>query len=81
MGMLAGCLVLISRSPKKVGFAGPPDDPYNEPPIKRSLPATTDDTNKKELIHAASPKGHIPDDLVSSNLVVSSQKLWENSIA
>jgi len=44
---------------QKVGFAGPPDDPYNEPPIKRSLPAITDDTSKKELFHAALPKGHV----------------------
>ena len=30
-----------------MGAAGPPDDPYHGPPIKRSLPATTDDTTKK----------------------------------
>jgi len=41
-----------------MSFAGPPDDPYHGPPIKRSLPATTDDNRENELFHAALPKGH-----------------------
>jgi hypothetical protein len=39
-----------------MGFAGPPDDPLHEPPIKRNPPATTDDTSEKELFHAGLPK-------------------------
>jgi hypothetical protein len=49
--------VLISRSPKR-GFAGPPDDPFHEPPIKRNAPAATDDTRENKSFHAGSPKGH-----------------------
>jgi len=57
VGMFAGSLVLISRSPKS-GFAGPPGDPFREPPIKRKLPATTDHTSQNESFHAPLPKGH-----------------------
>jgi len=55
MGMFEGCLVLISRSPKS-DFTGPPDDPFHRPPIKRNMPATTDDTSKNKSFHAALPK-------------------------
>jgi hypothetical protein len=48
-------LVFISRSPKN-GFAGPPDSPYLGPPIKRNVPATTEDTSENELFHAGLPK-------------------------
>ena len=37
LGMSAGCLVLIRRSPK-MGAAGPPDDPSNKSSLKRNLP-------------------------------------------
>ena len=43
---------------QQIGFAGPPDDPFHEPPIKRNLPATTDDTTENESFHAPLPKGH-----------------------
>jgi hypothetical protein len=43
---------------QKVGLAGQPDDPLHGPPIKRNLPATTDDTSNNESFHAALPKGH-----------------------
>ena len=43
---------------QQIGFAGPPDDPFHGPPIKRNLPATTDDTSENESFHAALPKGH-----------------------
>jgi len=43
---------------RKFGFAGPPDDPSHRPPIKRNLPATTDDTSEIESFHTALPKGH-----------------------
>jgi hypothetical protein len=55
MGMFAGCLMLISRSPKS-GFTGPPEDPSHGPPIKRNMPATTDDTIKNKSFHAGLPK-------------------------
>jgi hypothetical protein len=40
------------------GLAGPPGDPFHEPPIKRNLPATTDDTSQNQSFHAPLPKGH-----------------------
>jgi hypothetical protein len=43
---------------QKVSLAGQPDDPLHGPPIKRNLPATTDDTSNNESFHAALPKGH-----------------------
>jgi hypothetical protein len=43
---------------QKVGFAGQPDDPLHGPPIKRNLPATTDDTSNNESFHTPLPKGH-----------------------
>ncbi|MFH1883923.1 MAG: hypothetical protein ABIL62_14595 [Planctomycetota bacterium] len=44
-------------SPGK-GSRRPADDPYHRPPIKRNVPATTDDTRQNELFHAGSPKRH-----------------------
>jgi hypothetical protein len=46
-------LVLLEK-----GFASPPGDPSREPPIKRNLPATTDDTSGNESFHAPLPKAH-----------------------
>jgi hypothetical protein len=43
---------------QKIGFAGPPDDPFHVPPIKRNVPATTDDTSQNESFHTPLPKGH-----------------------
>jgi len=55
MGMFDSGLVFISWSPK-IGFAGPPDNLYHRPSIKRNVPATTEDTSEKELFHAGLPK-------------------------
>jgi hypothetical protein len=41
---------------KKIGFTDPPDDPFHRPPIKRNVPATTDDTSQEDLFHAGLPK-------------------------
>jgi len=52
---LSGAHQLVLR---KIGFAGPPDDPFHWQPIKRNVPATTDDTSDNESFHAPLPKGH-----------------------
>jgi hypothetical protein len=41
---------------QKIGSAGPPDGPYHVPPIKRNVPAITEDTSEKDLFHAGLPK-------------------------
>jgi hypothetical protein len=53
--LLSGAHQLVLR---KIGFAGPPGDPSDEPPIKRKLLATTDDTSQNQSFHAPLPKGH-----------------------
>jgi len=37
--LLSGAHQLVLR---KIGFAGPPADPFRRPPIKRKFPATMD---------------------------------------
>jgi hypothetical protein len=44
-----------SVSPK-ISFTGPLDDPFHRPPIKRNVPAITDDTSENESFHAGLPK-------------------------
>jgi len=62
-GQDAGKCCLLSGAHQSVllekGLAGPPGDPFHEPPIKRNLPATTDDTSQNQSFHAPLPKGHV----------------------